>query len=732
MKKIIILLFMFLPYINFANWNLDGVDIINRSQRGADESLRYYDNHEYQDILKRKEEYEKYLKELYNEDYQAYLNATKKSRINEKRNKYVLQNNPSSIRVDKTINNFNGNKLRWPNSYFFDKNSIIIHHTANDYTKFKNKQEVEVFLRNIYRSHSITNGWGDIGYNFVIDHFGNIYEGKSGGEGIVGAHAVWNNTSSIGISLIGHFDIQKPTKEQLISLTKLLVSLSDKYNINPKKQNFYNKPSNNSPYMNIVGNYPIVGHRDVGSTACPGKNLYNLLPKIRDITSLKLDKIKLSSYKKNTENNINTEKINKDIKKHKDIKAKSSIFISSNKKTLNIESEASEIMKYTNDKDSIFLSNFDIINGNIQFDIEYKKYNASGKHKIFIETDKEIINYEINLVWQKDLYNIMKNKKDNYLKNIENPLTNNRMKKIKSKINLNDAINYLTKNVKVLLYELSSKFNTYEISCTSSCDLEIDAINFENINNLTINKNGNFLKLYIDGKKYYSSYINLINNEGFIVFENYDRKSYGGIPWNKFRGNINIKRDLIKPIGKKVKTDWTLVNDLPFFDYMKGIVETNDQEHIEKNKLMSLISKNYMLFYFDKSNEHPSIPSNAKYNAIDDARIFQKYGGAGVEDTLTKWYSALEQTWNEIVYYDNYIPILPYYNCSSGFTWSAEERFGWIDTSYLQSKIDFFSCDKFNGHGVGLSGRGSEFLANNGLNYKQILKYYYIGVDIYE
>jgi hypothetical protein len=84
---------------------------------------------------------------------------------------------------------------------------------------------------------------------------------------------------------------------------------------------------------------------------------------------------------------------------------------------------------------------------------------------------------------------------------------------------------------------------------------------------------------------------------------------------------------------------------------LKGVVETNDQEHLEKNKVMALIAKNYALFYLDKKNIHPSIPENASFSAIDSPEMFQKYVGAGAEKTLTKRYEALEATKNQIVLY---------------------------------------------------------------------------------
>ncbi|MBP7885056.1 hypothetical protein KAZ93_02720 [Patescibacteria group bacterium] len=62
------------------------------------------------------------------------------------------------------------------------------------------------------------------------------------------------------------------------------------------------------------------------------------------------------------------------------------------------------------------------------------------------------------------------------------------------------------------------------------------------------------------------------------------------------------------------------------------------------------------------------------YNAVDDARIFQKYAGAGVGDTLTLWPRALKATKGQYVMYTNTLAFLPYFSCSAGFTRSAAEK----------------------------------------------------------
>jgi peptidoglycan hydrolase-like amidase len=78
--------------------------------------------------------------------------------------------------------------------------------------------------------------------------------------------------------------------------------------------------------------------------------------------------------------------------------------------------------------------------------------------------------------------------------------------------------------------------------------------------------------------------------------------------------------------------------------------------------------------------------------------------------------------------YDDYVPILPYFSCSAGFTRSAKEKRWWNDTPYLQSRLDFAGCFDFNGHGVWLSWKGAQYLAEKWRTLEQILQYYYPGV----
>ena len=163
---------------------------------------------------------------------------------------------------------------------------------------------------------------------------------------------------------------------------------------------------------------------------------------------------------------------------------------------------------------------------------------------------------------------------------------------------------------------------------------------------------------------------------------------------------------------------------------MKGIAETSDSDNIEKQTLVLLLAKMYTLFYINGQNSHPSIPAWVSYQAIDNPDMFQKYVWAWRENTSTMSASLLADIQNKVVLYNGYVPILPYFSCSAGFTRSAKEKRWRNDTPYLQSKLDFGACFNFNGHGVGLSGKWAQYLAEKWRTLEQILKYYYPWVTL--
>ena len=89
-------------------------------------------------------------------------------------------------------------------------------------------------MRSIYRYHTITRGWGDIGYNYIIGPCsGNIYQGRAGGWGVKGAHAGKFNAKTIGIMVMGNYQNQEVPQVAVDSITKLSKSLGEKYGFWP-------------------------------------------------------------------------------------------------------------------------------------------------------------------------------------------------------------------------------------------------------------------------------------------------------------------------------------------------------------------------------------------------------------------------------------------------------------------------------------------------------------------
>jgi hypothetical protein len=146
---------------------------------------------------------------------------------------------------------------------------FVIHHTVTP----NNPEDPAYIVRAIYQYHALSRGWGDIGYNFLIDRQGNIYEGRKGGDGVVGIHAGDYNYGSIGIALLGDYRTAEMTPAMKEALVSLIAWEADRFGIHPQESSYF-----------VHRNFPnIVGHRDLWSTVCPGDKVYQALPELRKL-----------------------------------------------------------------------------------------------------------------------------------------------------------------------------------------------------------------------------------------------------------------------------------------------------------------------------------------------------------------------------------------------------------------------------------------------------------------
>jgi flagellar hook assembly protein FlgD len=158
----------------------------------------------------------------------------------------------------------------------------VVHHTAgtNSYTA----AESAAIVRGIQRYHVLANGWNDIGYNFLVDKYGQVFEGRGGGidKNVVGAHAQGFNTGSTGVSILGTYSSSPISSAARSALVRLLAWRLDVAHVDPLAGLTWISGGNPQyPAGTPVKLRTIAGHRNTGPTSCPGDALYAQLPGIR-------------------------------------------------------------------------------------------------------------------------------------------------------------------------------------------------------------------------------------------------------------------------------------------------------------------------------------------------------------------------------------------------------------------------------------------------------------------
>ncbi|MFJ4522797.1 peptidoglycan recognition protein [Streptomyces sp. NPDC088810] len=153
--------------------------------------------------------------------------------------------------------------------------AAFVHHTASG-NKYTCAQAPSV-IRSIYRYHVKSMGWRDIGYNFLVDKCGTIYEGRAGGvaKAVLGAHTLGFNTNSTGIAVIGTYGSAQPSSSAVTAVARLTAWKLGLYGANPLGKTYLTSgggnlyPKGKNVRLNVIS-----GHRDGFATECPGKRLY--------------------------------------------------------------------------------------------------------------------------------------------------------------------------------------------------------------------------------------------------------------------------------------------------------------------------------------------------------------------------------------------------------------------------------------------------------------------------
>lgn len=178
----------------------------------------------------------------------------------------------------------------WGPTEFWPSQKLIVHHTAGS----NNDPDPAATIRSIYYYHTVTQGWGDIGYHFLIDEAGRIYKGRysgpagtrtadtvsgenAAGHGVTAAHSYQFNSGTVGVALLGTLTTQDATASARSALVEHLAWEAEHHNIDPNGRSEYVNPVNGT--RKVFDN--IAGHRDVSATECPGGKFYETLPGLR-------------------------------------------------------------------------------------------------------------------------------------------------------------------------------------------------------------------------------------------------------------------------------------------------------------------------------------------------------------------------------------------------------------------------------------------------------------------
>ncbi|QTE30247.1 peptidoglycan recognition protein family protein [Pengzhenrongella sicca] len=159
----------------------------------------------------------------------------------------------------------------------------VVHHTAGS-NAYSTVAQAMQQIRNDAQYHISSRGWCDIGYNFVVDKWGNIYEGRANSltQPVIGVHTGGFNTATVGVAMLGTFDAA-PSAATQSAVARIIGWRLGAYGVDPQSTMTYRTGAGeNSRYTNQDVVLPrVFGHRDTAYTACPGQGGWNALPSIR-------------------------------------------------------------------------------------------------------------------------------------------------------------------------------------------------------------------------------------------------------------------------------------------------------------------------------------------------------------------------------------------------------------------------------------------------------------------
>lgn len=636
-----------------------------------------------------------------------------------------------------------GKRLTWPIEHSPKVQKIIVHHTAEH---SQESRDPVTLIRAIYYYHTITRGWGDIGYNYLIDKNGNIYEGRAGGPKSVGAHTAYHNAGSLGISLMGNFNNTAPTKAQQKSLEILIAEHATRYGIDiTGREAWLHATSHN-----------ISGHRDVTvaghGTACPGRFLHNLLPEIRRNAqtlarqmergsgSRSRDTLARHSSAVTTQRGRLDRNIMPDVSLAKLLHRKvlrrgdrQTIDITVRNGTKEIWNEGT-VLSPVDVPDGMYLSDFvsteriapkfaGIFRATVQaskvpngtYDIELEPSFKVGPRAETLVIPLQVSGDQSSLL-KRNLRQVKHSQLQSSVIAPEQKKIPRELPKMKTKSKA-FAPGVVGPMVKIKL----AYFDQGYAELWSESDIEIrdkqktiGLIPKQTEARITIGDQRLMVKTKEREWNLIAPEFITTDLDGVIEIKNYDR-GLGSRAYNTFRYRLNLH--------KASDTKLLIVNELPLELYLRGLSEEPSTEPTAKKHAIHILARSYALTY---TGTRRKFKTNL-YDLEDSPKTSQFYLGHEWERYHSDQIELLAETKGQVITYQNQPVIGPYFTQSNGQTYDKwRSQYPWTQAQTLPFDQGLIQ----KGHGVGLSGNTARELAKLGWGHEKILKYFFNGIEV--
>lgn len=658
---------------------------------------------------------------------------------------------PQEFKMQATVTkDAKGREYLWPLQYSQNVRLLVVHHTA---LKIEGDPRPAVErVRALYKYHASSKAWGDIGYHYIIDENGQVYEGRQGGEKVVGGHAYCNNVGTVGIVLLGNFEMEQPTQKQAKGLQHLLIDLGRTYGMDLKKSvQFHGK----------TFDAPIVRHKDLLSTLCPGYYLSESFSQIvRNVQAGTPDAAVSfpalpSSGSPSSRPTAPPAGVQEGI-----------TFIGRTSITINPGGKQRLSFSYTAGAGGAYEGK-KVADVRLSHDIRLFVDNGAGwipvTKGILLPSDlpgyetislQLIVEAPINPgTYTMDIGGIRftigvqgRRARTGYYvspytgsptasqpKPKPQPATMRPRVRTQSRSSLTPVSSSATQSSASSDSPALSSSNGSDSSASSRIRIRLSSsagpvIRFaENgaVNGMPVRAGTAFSLVMRRGVcEAVSNGISLTSGDMLrFATENGGALIVDGIAgkMRSYRGTLECRI---------VSGSLAVINELPLDDYLRGLAEEPDSEPYEKQRAFAIAARTYAAYYMNPANrKFPGMP----YDGSDDPATFQVYAGLGFEASNPNWLRAVESTANQVLQYDGKLIKPAYFSSDDGRTRTPAEA-GWKNfpaAEIFSSKPDPWCAGMtLRGHGVGMSGCGSKGQANEGKTGEQILEYYYPGAEI--